>query len=365
MGKTLTFGSEGGALGHVCVCLKDILPKLFAAESGTIDEWWSLGACAECESGKGEIRVSITLPEPSLYQFAADHFPKMLYDSPKVLETGPASVEEKFREESVNEFLKFEEEYVSVLATLVHTFRDPLLNRHILSSSEAASIFLNAEEILDLHQTLLGKLRKSHADFSSVTKLILEHANQMKLYALFCNLSTTALEQVQKLILDRPDFAAFLKEDKPAWRGKSLFSYLLKPIQNVGCYPGLVQVILNRTPAGVEGHQELKSAYKVLLRLSERTRKDMHDQNVQNASREAWKMIEAAPSCDKYLKANLPLLASLSQFPGSSIPPSVERPRVLYHHKVSYQRDQGVSVPGTLIVFENGLLLVSHTKGSS
>lgn len=157
-------------MGQFSIALRDILKDLINSPVGAITKWYKLQPNPEKKITQidGELNLTLTLPKPSIMQYATDHFPDMIqhleedHSSEKKLsekiELDKLPPGERHRLEVIYEFYQTEVRYVKDLKLLYSSLKSPLIQQQTISVEEANQIFLNIEDICHINEPFANEL---------------------------------------------------------------------------------------------------------------------------------------------------------------------------------------------------------------
>lgn len=174
---------------------------------------------------------------------------------------------ERQRQEVLFELVTTEAGYVADLNTIVQVFLEPLRARQLLTKEEIGKVFSNIEAIVPNNTNFLKELQRRHESLviKEVGDLLLETADLLKLYAIYCSnqpIVPGLVEEYKK----REEFSNFLNETPvlAALRGLTFESFLIKPLQRVCKYPLLLKELLRYTP---ENHPDFPALNEAILKI--------------------------------------------------------------------------------------------------
>ncbi|KAK7499196.1 hypothetical protein BaRGS_00009456 [Batillaria attramentaria] len=192
------------------------------------------------------------------------------------------------RQQVVMELLHTETNYVTILYTIIHTFKEQIekpdqYNGAILALQDIKTIFGNIPPIYDIHRKLkedLARLVENWSEDASVGEIIIKHADALtKAYPNFVNYFENTKETIIKCDQSNPRFHAFLKVclTKPECGRQTLQELLIRPVQRLPSMILLLGDILKNTPAPHADKGKLEEAIEclknVLTHINEDKRK--------------------------------------------------------------------------------------------
>ncbi|KAG9510756.1 Ras-specific guanine nucleotide-releasing factor 2, partial [Fragariocoptes setiger] len=186
------------------------------------------------------------------------------------------------RNHLVFRMVEAEEEYVQLMQLMISAFLRPIKmaassQRPACTHDEVASIFLNSETVLFLHQIFLKGLM---ARMESWPTLVLADLFNMLLPMLTIYQEYVRNHHYSLQVLaeckQREQFSALLRrlEDKPIVAGRTLETFLTYPMHQIPRYIICLHEILAHTP---HNHVERKSLYEAQTKLEQLSRQ-MHDE---------------------------------------------------------------------------------------
>lgn len=192
------------------------------------------------------------------------------------------------RQQVVMELLHTETNYVTILHTIIHTFKEQIekpgqYNGPILALQDIKTIFGNIPPIYDIHCKLrddLSRLVENWSDDAGVGEIVIKHADAFtKAYPNFVNFFENTKETIIKCDQSNPRFHAFLKVclTKPECGRQSLQELLIRPVQRLPSMILLLGDILKNTPASnadrVKVEEAIDCLKNVLTHINEDKRK--------------------------------------------------------------------------------------------
>ncbi|GAB1606611.1 protein ECT2-like isoform X1 [Argonauta hians] len=173
------------------------------------------------------------------------------------------------------ELLQTEWNYVKILHTILHVFKEKIeepnqYNGPVLAPLEIKSIFGKIPAIYDIHCRIrddLSHLIDNWKEDVLVGDVILKHADKLvKTYPPFVNFFEKTKESILECEKKNPRFHAFLKVslNKPECGRQSLVELMIRPVQRLGSVILLLNEILKRTPKTNPDSKTLEEAVKAL-----------------------------------------------------------------------------------------------------
>ena len=139
----------------------------------------------------------------------------------------------------IGEFISTEKGYVADLATLCHTFLEPIAaaaaGRAVCSAEVQSVAFGQLNILLPLNEQLLAALEQCDPhDAAAVAQTFISFAPYFKMYSVYINNYVRAQELVDSELTNNKRFIAFCAEPQRAPHG--LQSLLIKPVQRIPRY---------------------------------------------------------------------------------------------------------------------------------
>lgn len=149
----------------------------------------------------------------------------------------------------LKEIRQTEEKYSETLLSILQHFMRPL--ERFLQTQDIESIFINIEDLADIHQKLLKEIKTSILDVGAKTlhDVFLSYKERLLLYGRYCSQVEAATKHLDKLSNTREDIRMKLEEcSKRANSGRfSLRDLLMVPMQRVLKYHLLLQELMKHT----------------------------------------------------------------------------------------------------------------------
>lgn len=149
----------------------------------------------------------------------------------------------------LKEIRQTEEKYSETLLSILQHFMRPL--ERFLQTQDIESIFINIEDLSDIHQKLLKEIKTSILDVGAKTlhDVFLSYKERLLLYGRYCSQVEAATKHLDKLSNTREDIRMKLEEcSKRANSGRfSLRDLLMVPMQRVLKYHLLLQELMKHT----------------------------------------------------------------------------------------------------------------------
>ncbi|XP_031950401.1 proto-oncogene vav isoform X2 [Corvus moneduloides] len=170
----------------------------------------------------------------------------------------------------LQELRQTEERYTETLESICQHFLRPL--RHFLSPRDMESIFINVEELLELHRRFLGELRGALGGGGggrALPPLFLQYKERFLLYGRYCSQVEAAARRLDQLSTCT-DLRMKLQEcSQRANNGRfSLRDLLMVPMQRVLKYHLLLQELVKLTPDAAE-RERLRGALDAMRDLAQ------------------------------------------------------------------------------------------------
>ncbi|KAM9610911.1 proto-oncogene vav isoform 2-T2 [Morphnus guianensis] len=170
----------------------------------------------------------------------------------------------------LQELRQTEERYTETLESICQHFLRPL--RHFLQPQDLESIFINIEELLQLHRLFLGELRGALAVSGGgrgLPPLFLAYKERFLLYGRYCSQVEAAARRLDQLATNT-DLRMKLQEcSQRANNGRfSLRDLLMVPMQRVLKYHLLLQELVKLTPEPAE-RERLRVALDAMRDLAQ------------------------------------------------------------------------------------------------
>lgn len=176
---------------------------------------------------------------------------KKIEDSEEAMEPAKFEAYHQKRTKIAVEVLVTERSYVDSLNTLVSKYMNPM-NQHSLSrkplitKQQINEIFANVEEIINYHTMLLEGLERRVSKFNTKTCLgefFISMTDYLRCYTNYVNNYNNSIALLTQLE-ENSDFANFLKSLTDSQiKGKSIYTYLIMPIQRIPRYILLLKVL--------------------------------------------------------------------------------------------------------------------------
>ncbi|XP_075581247.1 proto-oncogene vav [Pelecanus crispus] len=193
-----------------------------------------------------------------------------IYEDLMRVEPPPAMVEVDRRLCCLQELRQTEERYTETLESICQHFLRPL--RHFLQPQDLESIFINIEELLQLHRLFLGELRAALGGSGGgrgLPPLFLAYKQRFLLYGRYCSQVEAAARHLDQLATNT-DLRMKLQEcSQRANNGRfSLRDLLMVPMQRVLKYHLLLQELVKLTPEPAE-RERLRAALDAMRDLAQ------------------------------------------------------------------------------------------------
>ncbi|XP_056366447.1 proto-oncogene vav [Oenanthe melanoleuca] len=170
----------------------------------------------------------------------------------------------------LQELRQTEERYTETLESICQHFLRPL--RHFLNPRDMESVFINVEELLELHRRFLGELRGALGGGGggrALPPLFLQYKERFLLYGRYCSQVEAAARRLDQLSTCT-DLRMKLQEcSLRANNGRfSLRDLLMVPMQRVLKYHLLLQELVKLTPDAAE-RERLRGALDAMRDLAQ------------------------------------------------------------------------------------------------
>lgn len=209
-----------------------------------------------------------------------------------------------------NHFMDFystESNYVGILDTIVHLFKNPLEEKAessdaLLNKSEIRAIFGNFIPIHEVHQRMLECLREIHTKWRedcSIGEIILHHRDELiKAYPPYVNFFEQMKECLVHCDTQNPRFHAFLKinQAKPECGRQTLQDLMIRPVQRLPSISLLLNDILKHTNKNNPDYQKLEEALKAIKEVMAHINEDKRKTEGRMAIFDIFNDIEGCPA---------------------------------------------------------------------
>ncbi|KAG8882288.1 RHO1 GDP-GTP exchange protein 2 [Tulasnella sp. 332] len=166
------------------------------------------------------------------------------------------SDQEKKRQESINEVIYTERDFVRDMEYLRDVWMKPLLNSDIIPEARRISfiqdVFWNVEHIISVNTRLrdaLNKRQKSYAIVEAIGDIFLDVVTDFEPFVSYGSHQLYGKFEFEKEKSTNPAFAHFVEENErlPESRKLELNGYLTKPTTRLARYPLLLDVVAKHT----------------------------------------------------------------------------------------------------------------------
>merc|ERR1712137_913474 len=170
-----------------------------------------------------------------------------------------------------------ERSYVDSLNTMVNKYMNPLhgysyARRSVLDISQVHEVFSNIEEIINYHTMLLEGLERRVSKFDASTCLgefFISMTDYLRCYTTYVNNYNNAIATLSELE-ENSDFEAKLKYlTDNGIKGKSIYTYLIMPIQRVPRYILLLNELIKHTKESHPDYPHLIKAVEKMEQLAD------------------------------------------------------------------------------------------------
>ena len=246
----------------------------------------------------------------------------------------------------IGEFISTEKGYVADLATLCHTFLEPIAaaaaGRAVCSAEVQSVAFGQLNILLPLNEQLLAALEQCDPhDAAAVAQTFISFAPYFKMYSVYINNYVRAQELVDSELTNNKRFIAFCAEPQRAPHG--LQSLLIKPVQRIPRYKLLLGELHKR--AGKAGAKP-----KTLVMLD----------------RASDAVSVVAMACNDQVSAklqNMHVVDLHRQFRGAAAPPHIARRKLLKEGLVATMSRRLKPKSRLLVLFNDCLLYCGPEEG--
>ncbi|XP_055911416.1 protein ECT2 isoform X2 [Eupeodes corollae] len=205
------------------------------------------------------------------------------------------------------DFFSTESNYVGILDTIVHLFKNPLEEKAessdaLLNKSEIRAIFGNFIPIHEVHQRMLECLRDLHTKWRedcSIGEIILRHRDELiKAYPPYVNFFEQMKECLIHCDTQNPRFHAFLKinQAKPECGRQTLQDLMIRPVQRLPSISLLLNDILKHTNKNNPDYQKLEEALKAIKEVMAHINEDKRKTEGRMAIFDIFNDIEGCPA---------------------------------------------------------------------
>eukprot|EP00158_Paraphelidium_tribonemae_P008082 Partr_v1_DN28463_c0_g1_i2_m41298 putative RhoGEF len=190
--------------------------------------------------------------------------------------------EQIMRQSVLYEVIDSEGDYVRDLNMMVSGHRKQLREQGLLDDNQIKRMFSNLDELLPVNQSMLGMLitrRDENPLIPGIGDILVKIADEFMVYDTYCANYPMAL-QLYKELKSTEGMQAYLQASmaNPEFRGLSLESFLIKPVQRICKYPLLLRELIKTTPKDHPDLPNLQEADKkigiVVNLVNERTRNE-------------------------------------------------------------------------------------------
>lgn len=265
--------------------------------------------------GSGKRRSSVS--DAGLLSVSGSFFdstasPDKLESAGKLISEPESATEQTPKNKSMrfNHFMDFfstESNYVGILDTIVHLFKNPLEEKAessdaLLNKSEIRAIFGNFIPIHEVHQRMLECLREIHTKWRedcSIGEIILHHRDELiKAYPPYVNFFEQMKECLIHCDTQNPRFHAFLKinQAKPECGRQTLQDLMIRPVQRLPSISLLLNDILKHTNKNNPDYQKLEEALKAIKEVMAHINEDKRKTEGRMAIFDIFNDIEGCPA---------------------------------------------------------------------
>ncbi|XP_055841169.1 protein ECT2 isoform X2 [Episyrphus balteatus] len=265
--------------------------------------------------GSGKRRSSVS--DAGLLSVSGSFFdstasPDKIESAGKLISEPESATEQTPKNKSMrfNHFMDFfstESNYVGILDTIVHLFKNPLEEKAecsdaLLNKSEIRAIFGNFIPIHEVHQRMLECLRDIHTKWRedcSIGEIILHHRDELiKAYPPYVNFFEQMKECLIHCDTQNPRFHAFLKinQAKPECGRQTLQDLMIRPVQRLPSISLLLNDILKHTNKNNPDYQKLEEALKAIKEVMAHINEDKRKTEGRMAIFDIFNDIEGCPA---------------------------------------------------------------------
>eukprot|EP00013_Stygamoeba_regulata_P005138 CAMPEP_0177638968 /NCGR_PEP_ID=MMETSP0447-20121125/5771_1 /TAXON_ID=0 /ORGANISM="Stygamoeba regulata, Strain BSH-02190019" /LENGTH=867 /DNA_ID=CAMNT_0019140965 /DNA_START=273 /DNA_END=2876 /DNA_ORIENTATION=+ len=174
------------------------------------------------------------------------------------------------RRELIGLMVSQEKGYISNLASMIHTYMQPMKKKKLLKSDQFPIVFSNVEALLPIHTQLLTRLEECYAAWpnSHLGSAFLKAIPAMRKYSAYVNNFGEAMDFFMRQ-MENSKFAAFVENQSDICEhapGMRLDVLLSCPLNRIPQYELLLEQIINLTP---EGDPEESVLVETIRRLAE------------------------------------------------------------------------------------------------
>ncbi|XP_063059475.1 proto-oncogene vav-like isoform X2 [Engraulis encrasicolus] len=170
----------------------------------------------------------------------------------------------------LQEIQQTEEKYSQTLESILQHFMKPL--QAFLTSSDIESIFINIEELADMHRSLLLEVQNAMASPAAETlyQVFIKYKERLLLYGRYCSCVESSTKLLDKMAGEREDLRMKLEEcSNRANNGRfSLRDLLMVPMQRVLKYHLLLQELMKHTVNAAD-KENLRNALDAMKDLAQ------------------------------------------------------------------------------------------------
>ncbi|XP_046693328.1 proto-oncogene vav-like [Silurus meridionalis] len=242
---------------EICVGDDDIYNGLSDQMDDTVDEDDDLYDCVEDEENEGD----------EIYE-----------DLMRTEETPETKFEVDKRGCCLQEISQTEEKYTQTLESILQHFMRPL--QAFLGPPDIENIFMNVEELADIHRRLLREVQTSISSYGAenLYQVFIDYKEKLLLYGRYCSQVESATKQLDKIASGREDVRMKLEEcSMRANSGRfSLRDLLMVPMQRVLKYHLLLQELVKHTvsPADKDNLRTALDAMRDLAQCVNEVKRD-------------------------------------------------------------------------------------------
>ncbi|XP_059082195.1 protein ECT2-like [Tigriopus californicus] len=175
-----------------------------------------------------------------------------------------------------SELVQTEENYVSILKTIVSVFKEPLEDpkMELLNPTQMKIIFGNVPPILEVHSAMLAELRAMLWDWREhhcIGRVFLKYADDlMRAYPSFVNFFENSKQTLEECDRTNMRFHAFLKVclGRPECGRQTLAELMIRPVQRLGSVTLLLNDLLKHTKKDKD-HPDSPLLEEALVKIKE------------------------------------------------------------------------------------------------
>ncbi|RKO99080.1 hypothetical protein CXG81DRAFT_20789 [Caulochytrium protostelioides] len=250
--------------------------------------------------------VMVTLLLPHLMDAVSGSLPQdawtsttssIVYPASSGHDAAPADPDAEARSHILQTLLETERNYVRHLHVILHAFRQPMLDAHVISETAAGLIFSGIEEVYQIHTAFLPQLEEvcaasmTDSMYAAMTPgwtpppahavahvrdpgaLFLDATAQfIRTYTGFIDAYAMSKKAMKFELAHNSDYRDFLKDTSKARREatgrQSLMDLMILPVQRTARYHLILKDLLKHTPPSHRDFAALTGAWEAMTRLA-------------------------------------------------------------------------------------------------